>query len=154
VTRRTLVEHIGRAQLMVYAAAVVLATLGASIVGYHYLHQQTFAHLSNLAQITAIESQPALIFHDDAAAEEVQVRISCDPSALCRLQRRRPQKRCRGMSIEELLVHIRFGSRQRRPSRGKSPGGRVESVSAPLAVAVAEAGFVRPPLGLAVCPLR
>ena len=71
MTRRTLVEHIGRAQLMVYAAAVVLATLGASIVGYHYLHQQTFAHLSNLAQITAIESQPALIFHDDAAAEEV-----------------------------------------------------------------------------------
>ena len=71
MTRRTLVEHIGRAQLMVYAAAVVLATLGASIVGYHYLHQQTFAHLNNLAQITAIESQPALIFHDDAAAEEV-----------------------------------------------------------------------------------
>jgi len=71
MTRRTLVEHIGRAQLMVYAAAVVLATLGASIVGYHYLHQQTIAHLNNLAQITAIESQPALIFHDDAAAEEV-----------------------------------------------------------------------------------
>lgn len=71
MTRRTLVGHIGRAQLMVFATAVVLATLGASIVGYHYLHQQTFAHLNNLAQITAIESQPALIFHDDAAAEEV-----------------------------------------------------------------------------------
>jgi len=71
MTRRSLVEYIGRAQLMVYATAVVLATLGASIVGYHYLHEQTFAHLNNLAQITAIESQPALIFHDDAAAEEV-----------------------------------------------------------------------------------
>jgi diguanylate cyclase len=71
MTRRTLVEHIGRAQLMVYAAAVVLATLGASIVGYHYLHQQTLAHLNNLAHITAIQSQPALIFDDDAAADEV-----------------------------------------------------------------------------------
>jgi diguanylate cyclase (GGDEF)-like protein len=71
VTRRTLSEHIGRAQLLVFAAAVVLATLGASIVGYHYLHQQTYAHLNNLAQITALEAQAALIFHDDAAAEEV-----------------------------------------------------------------------------------
>ncbi|MDR3389191.1 MAG: diguanylate cyclase [Rudaea sp.] len=69
--RRSLAEHLGRAQLMVYAAAVVLATLGASIVGYHYLHQQTLAHLHNLAKITAIESQPALIFADDASAGEV-----------------------------------------------------------------------------------
>jgi diguanylate cyclase (GGDEF)-like protein len=69
--RRSLAEHIGRAQLMVYAAAVVLATLGASVVGYHYLHQQTLAHLQNLAKITAIESQPALIFADDASAGEV-----------------------------------------------------------------------------------
>jgi diguanylate cyclase (GGDEF)-like protein len=68
---RTLAEHVGRAQRMVYATAVVLATLGASIVGYHYLHEQTLAHLQNLAQITAIESQPALIFGDDAASEEV-----------------------------------------------------------------------------------
>jgi diguanylate cyclase (GGDEF)-like protein len=71
VTRRTLTEHIGRAQLMVYAATVVLATIGASVVGYHYLHQQMLAHLHSLAQITAIESQPALIFEDDAAAIEV-----------------------------------------------------------------------------------
>jgi diguanylate cyclase (GGDEF)-like protein len=70
-TRRTLAEHIGRAQLMVYAAAVVLATIGASVVGYHYLHQQMLAHLHSLAQITAIESQPALIFADDAAASDV-----------------------------------------------------------------------------------
>jgi diguanylate cyclase (GGDEF)-like protein len=69
--RRTLAEHIGRAQLMVYATAVVLATAGASIVGYHYLHEQTLAHLNNVAQITAIESQPALIFGDDATSEEV-----------------------------------------------------------------------------------
>ena len=69
--RRTLAEHIGRAQLMVYAAAVVLVTVGASIVGYHYLHQQTRAHLQNLARITAIESQAGLVFGDDAASAEV-----------------------------------------------------------------------------------
>jgi diguanylate cyclase (GGDEF)-like protein len=56
---------------MVYAAAVVLATIGASVVGYHYLHQQMLAHLHSLAQITAIESQPALIFEDDASANDV-----------------------------------------------------------------------------------
>lgn len=69
--RRTLAEHIGRAQFVLYALAVALATLGASIVGYHYLQQRTEKHLHNLAQITAIESQPALIFGDDAAAAEV-----------------------------------------------------------------------------------
>ena len=69
--RRTLAEHLRRAQLMVYVTAVGLATVGASVVGYHYLHEQTLAHLQNLAQITAIESQPALIFGDDAASEEV-----------------------------------------------------------------------------------
>ncbi|HZW51347.1 MAG TPA: CHASE sensor domain-containing protein, partial [Rudaea sp.] len=69
--RRTLAEHIGRAQLMVYAAAVVLATVGASIVGYHYLHQQTLAHLQNLARITAIESQAGLVFGDDSASADV-----------------------------------------------------------------------------------
>lgn len=71
LARRTLAEHLRRAQLMVYVTAVVLATVGASIVGYHYLHEQTLGHLQNLAQITAIESQPALIFGDDAASEEV-----------------------------------------------------------------------------------
>ncbi|MBS0570491.1 MAG: diguanylate cyclase [Proteobacteria bacterium] len=68
---RSLAEHIGRAQLMVYGAAVVLATVGASIVGYHYLHQQMAAHLQNLARITAIESQAGLVFGDDSASAEV-----------------------------------------------------------------------------------
>ena len=69
--RRTLAEHIGRAQFVIYALAVALATVGASIVGYHYLHQRTLRHLHDLAQITAIEAQPALIFGDDAAAADV-----------------------------------------------------------------------------------
>lgn len=68
---RTLAEHIGRAQLMVYVSAVLLVTLGASIVGYHYLHEQTLAHLQSLAQITAIEGQAALVFGDDTASEDV-----------------------------------------------------------------------------------
>ena len=67
----TLIESLTRAQLLVYAAAILLASFGASLVGYRYLHQQMRRHLDNLAQITAIESQPALIFDQDAAAADV-----------------------------------------------------------------------------------
>ena len=67
----TLIESFARAQLMVYVAAILLASLGASLVGYHYLHEQTRRHLNNLAQITAIETQPALIFDQDSSAAEV-----------------------------------------------------------------------------------
>ncbi|HZP67579.1 MAG TPA: diguanylate cyclase [Rudaea sp.] len=69
--RRSLAEHIGRAQMLVYAAAVALATLGASVVGFHFLHQHSLRHLESLAKITALESQPALVFGDDAAGSEV-----------------------------------------------------------------------------------
>lgn len=67
----TLIESLTRAQLLVYVAAILLASFGASLVGYRYLHQQMRRHLDNLAQITAIESQPALIFDQDAAAADV-----------------------------------------------------------------------------------
>jgi diguanylate cyclase (GGDEF)-like protein len=67
----TLIESLTRAQLLVYVAAILLASFGASLVGYRYLHQQMRRHLDNLAQITAIECEPALIFDQDAAAADV-----------------------------------------------------------------------------------
>ncbi|MGA9333130.1 MAG: diguanylate cyclase [Rudaea sp.] len=68
---KTLIESLTRAQLTVYVAAILLASLGASLVGYRFLREQVRQHLNNLAQITAIESQPALVFDQDTAAKEV-----------------------------------------------------------------------------------
>lgn len=67
----TLTESLIRAQLIVVVAAIVLASLGASLVGYRYLHEQVRRHLSNLARVTAIETQPALLFDQVNAAAEI-----------------------------------------------------------------------------------
>ena len=67
----TLAGRIRLALLSVTLAAIRVATVGALAVGSHYLLEQMRAHLRALASVTATHSEPALLFNDRNAAEEV-----------------------------------------------------------------------------------
>jgi diguanylate cyclase len=71
----TLAGQIRRALLSVTLAAILVAAVGALVVGSHYLLEQMRAHLRTLASVTATHSEPALVFADRDAAEEVLRRI-------------------------------------------------------------------------------
>jgi diguanylate cyclase (GGDEF)-like protein len=67
----TLAGRIRFALLSVTLVAILVATVGALAVGSHYLLDQMRAHLRALASVTATHSEPALLFNDRDAAEEV-----------------------------------------------------------------------------------
>jgi diguanylate cyclase (GGDEF)-like protein len=67
----TLAGQIRRALLSVTLVAILVTTVGALVVGSHYLLDQMRAHLRALASVTAAHSEPALLFKDRTAADEV-----------------------------------------------------------------------------------
>jgi diguanylate cyclase len=67
----TLAGQIRRALLSVTFVAILVTTVGALVVGSHYLLDQMRAHLRALASVTATHSEPALLFRDRNAADEV-----------------------------------------------------------------------------------
>jgi diguanylate cyclase (GGDEF)-like protein len=56
-------------------SAIVLLTLAASAVGWHYLRRQTQEHLHGLATVTAQQAQAAVLFEDRQNAAELLASI-------------------------------------------------------------------------------
>ncbi|MGH8123275.1 MAG: diguanylate cyclase domain-containing protein [Rudaea sp.] len=64
-------SHIGRALLLVSALSIVMVSVGAFFVSYHFLHEQMQRHLRTLVAFTANESAAALAFRDAEVATEI-----------------------------------------------------------------------------------
>ncbi|HEY0230748.1 MAG TPA: diguanylate cyclase [Dokdonella sp.] len=67
----TSAAHISRALLTISMVSILMMSIGAFGVSYHFLHQQTQRHLHTLMALTASESVAPLQFHDGATATEV-----------------------------------------------------------------------------------
>ena len=67
----TSATHIGRALLFVSTLSIVMVSVGAFFVSYHFLHEQTQRHLRTLVALTANESVTALNFRDAEVATEI-----------------------------------------------------------------------------------
>jgi diguanylate cyclase (GGDEF)-like protein len=67
----TLAGRIRLALLTVTMLAILVVTLGASAIGYHFLRAQMNANLRSLASVTAVQGQAAVLFRDRGAAQEV-----------------------------------------------------------------------------------
>lgn len=65
------VHEVFRASLAIAISAIVMLSIGASAVGYHFLHKQTVEHLHSLATLTALQSQAAVLFEDSQNATEL-----------------------------------------------------------------------------------
>jgi diguanylate cyclase (GGDEF)-like protein len=65
------VHQFFRASLFTAVSAITLLTIGASAVGYHFLRGQMVEHLHSLANLTAIQSQAAVLFEDPQNASEL-----------------------------------------------------------------------------------
>lgn len=60
-----------RAALLNAIIAIVLLTIGASLVGAHFLRQQQFNHVDSVASLMAVQAQAAVLFEDELNANEV-----------------------------------------------------------------------------------
>jgi diguanylate cyclase (GGDEF)-like protein len=67
----TLAGRIRFALLSVTLLAILVVTVGASIIGYHFLRKHMNASLQALATVTAAQSEAALLFRDRGAALDV-----------------------------------------------------------------------------------
>jgi diguanylate cyclase (GGDEF)-like protein len=67
----TSATHIGRALLLVSTLSIVMVSVGAFFVSYHFLHEQMQQHLRTLVAFTANESVAALDFRDAQVATEI-----------------------------------------------------------------------------------
>jgi diguanylate cyclase (GGDEF)-like protein len=67
----TSAAHISRALLTLSMVSILMMTLGAFAVSYHFLHEQTQRHLHTLMALTASEAVAPLQFHDRTTAAEV-----------------------------------------------------------------------------------
>ncbi|MEP7043561.1 MAG: diguanylate cyclase [Dokdonella sp.] len=67
----TSAAHISRALLTISMVSILMMSIGAFVVSYHFLHQQTQRHLHTLMAVTASESAAPLQFHDRRTAAEV-----------------------------------------------------------------------------------
>ena len=67
----TSAAHISRALLTISMVSILMMSIGASGVSYHFLHRQTQRHLHTLMALTASESVAPLQFHDRGTASEV-----------------------------------------------------------------------------------
>lgn len=65
------VVHITRALLFISLFSIMMMSLGAFFVSYHFLHEQTRSHLRTLIALTASEAGPALQFRDTKTATEI-----------------------------------------------------------------------------------
>ena len=59
------------ALLAVTLLAMIVVTLGASMIGYHFLRVQMNASLRALASVTATQAEAAVLFRDPGAAQDV-----------------------------------------------------------------------------------
>jgi hypothetical protein len=105
-----LAGQIRLALLSVTLVAILVATIGALAVGSHYLLEQMRAHLRALASVTATHSEPALLFKDRNAAEEV-------------LRHPRPRK---ASSSPSCTMHPAAGG-ARREGRRDAPAAAIRS---------------------------
>ena len=67
----TSAEHIGRALLLIAALSILLMSLGAFLVSYYFLHEQTQRHLQTLIAITASQAETAVRFRDTRTSEDI-----------------------------------------------------------------------------------
>jgi diguanylate cyclase (GGDEF)-like protein len=67
----TSAAHISRALLTLSMVSILMMTLGAFAVSYHFLHEQTQRHLHTLMALTASEAVAPLQFRDRTTAAEV-----------------------------------------------------------------------------------
>lgn len=63
--------HVGRALLLISMLSIVMMSVGAFFVSYHFLHEQTQRHLRTLIAFTASESRFALQFRDTQTSSEI-----------------------------------------------------------------------------------
>ncbi len=65
------VHQFRRTSMITAIIVIALLTIGASAIGWHFLHRQTIEHLRSVAALTAVQAQAAVLFGDARDAEEL-----------------------------------------------------------------------------------